>query len=220
MGDPRRLKNKYNTPFKPWHGPTIEIEAKIKKDFGLKNKREIYLANTFLKKYKDIAKNLIANKSAQAEKEKRQVLDKLERLGLLPIGSKLDNILNLEVKDVLGRRLQTRVHISGLARSITQARQFITHRHITVAGNQVTAPSYLLTIEEESQLGFKPTSALQSVEHPERINAAKEIHAEAEAVKPKKKTNSAVKESTSVSLKESIPAKDHKEKETKEKVAP
>ena len=175
MGDPRRLRNKYNTPAKPWHKPTIEFEAQIKKDFGLKNKREIYLANTFLKKYKDIAKRLIATKTAQAEIERKQVLQKLETLGLLTAGSKLDNILNLELKDILERRLQTKVYRLGLARSIDQSRQFITHRHITIAGEQVTAPSYLLTVEEESQLGFKATSTLQSVEHPERVPIEKKV---------------------------------------------
>ncbi len=190
MGDPRKLKNKYNTPLKPWHKPTIDAEKIIMKEYGLKNKREIYLANTFLKKYKDIAKKLIATKTVQAEVEKKQVLEKLERLGFLPAGSKLDNILNLELKDVMERRLQTKVVRLGFARSIDQARQFITHRHITISGAQVTAPSYMVLVSEESVIAFKPNSSLGNVEHPERVNIVKEVHAEAAAVKPRPSTYS------------------------------
>lgn len=189
MGDPRKIRNKYNTPLKPWNKATIDAEKIIMKEYGLKNKREIYLANTFLKKYKDIAKKLIATKTEQAEVEKKQVLEKLERMGLLPAASKLDNILNLELKDVMERRLQTKVVRLGLARSIDQARQFITHRHITISGAQVTAPSYMVLVAEESLIAFKPSSSLGNVEHPERVNIAKEVHTEADAVKPKASTH-------------------------------
>ena len=64
-----------------------------------------------------------------------------------------------------------------------QARQFITHRHVTVNGKEITAPSYLLTTDEEANIGFKTTSALSSEEHPERVDPKKAIQEEAQKLR-------------------------------------
>ncbi|MCX8147636.1 MAG: 30S ribosomal protein S4, partial [Candidatus Woesearchaeota archaeon] len=81
-----------------------------------------------LKNFKDQAKNLIALSTPQAEKEKRQLIDKLKRYGLLKEDVQtLDPILDITLRDILERRLQTQVYKKGLARSINQARQFIVH---------------------------------------------------------------------------------------------
>lgn len=205
MGDPKKLKKKYLSPSHPWNKGVIEAEAILKKEYGLVNKKEIYLANTFLKKYKDLAKKLIATKTAQAEHEKKLVLTKLQKYGLLPAGSTLDQILSLEIKDILERRLQTITFKKGLARTIKQSRQFITHRHIIVGNKEITSPAYLLSLEEESQLAFKPKSSLSNLDHPERMNLAKEIKEEAEEIKPKKKTKKK-KEEKEIKVEEKITA--------------
>ena len=187
MGDPKKLRKKYATPRHPWNKTEIESDKLLREEFGLLRKKEILIAETFLKKYKNISKRLIASTNAQAEKEKEQVLGKLQGLGLLPVGAELDQILSLKVNDVLNRRLQSVLFRKGFARTVKQARQFIVHRHVVVGDKEITAPSYLLTLEEESKLSFKPTSQLADEEHPERVNEAAKIRAEAEAVKPKKK---------------------------------
>ena len=184
MGDPKKLKKKYNTPIHPWNKNAIEQERILTKEYGLTNKKEIYIATSFLKKYKEIAKKLIATKTAQAEKEKKQVVEKLQKYGFLQVGSSLDQILGLETKDVMERRLQSLLFRKGFARSMKQARQFVTHRHVIIGKKQITSPSYMLTLEEESSLTFKPTSNLASADHPERINLAQQkIHEEAETVR-------------------------------------
>ena len=169
MGDPKKLKKKYAGPRHPWVRKAIEEERVIKKDYGLSNKRELFKINSFLKKYKDLAKRLIANPTEQSKKEERQVLEKLQKLGLLPYGSKLDDILSLVLTNVLDRRIQSVVFRKGLARSMKQARQFVTHRHITVNNQEITSPSYLVSLEEENQLAFKVSSGLASEDHPERV---------------------------------------------------
>ena len=169
MGDPKKLKKKYTGPRHPWVRKAIEEERVIKKDYGLSNKRELFKINSFLKKYKDLAKRLIANPTEQSKKEERQVLEKLQKLGLLPYGSKLDDILSLVLTNVLDRRIQSVVFRKGLARSMKQARQFVTHRHITVNNQEITSPSYLVSLEEENQLAFKVSSGLASEDHPERV---------------------------------------------------
>jgi len=66
----------------------------------------------------------------------------------------LDDVLKLNVRDILSRRLQTVVYRKGLARSIKQARQLIVHGHIKIKGRRVTFPSFLVpkAIEDEIEL--------------------------------------------------------------------
>ncbi|MBI2572591.1 30S ribosomal protein S4 [Candidatus Woesearchaeota archaeon] len=173
MGDPKKLKKKYSTPNHPWIRAAIESEKVLVQEFGLVKKKEILIASSFLRKYKKIAKNLIATKTQQAQREKELVLAKLKRLGILPSTGTLDQILTLEVKDVLNRRMQSVVYRKGLARSMKQARQFITHRHVRIADKEVTSPSYLVPLEEEEAIAFHEKSVFINVDHPERIVATK-----------------------------------------------
>ncbi len=174
MGDPRKLRKQYATPMHPWNAEALEKEKVLTQEYGLKNKKEIYRANTFLKKYRSIAKRLATSSSAQSDKETEQVLGKLVRLGILPPGSGLSDILSLEPRDILERRLQTRVFRLGLARSVSQARQFITHRHIMVKGTEISSPSYLIDVQEDQQILFRGKSSLSNIEHPERSIPVKE----------------------------------------------
>ncbi len=184
MGDPKKLKKKYNTPMHPWNRTAIETEGVLKKEYGLVNKREIYIASSLLKKFKDTAKKLVAVKTAQGEKEKKQLADKLQRYGLMQPGGALDDVLSLQLKDILERRIQTLIFRKGLARSMKQARQFILHRHIRIGEKEITSPSTVLDLEEESKLRFKPSSKLSKEDHPERmVVAAQQIAAEAGKVK-------------------------------------
>ncbi len=183
MGDPKKFRKKYSTPNHPWNKTAIEENKKVARGFGLRRKREIFIADSFIKKYRKIAKNLIVDQSEQALKEKEQMMKKLRDLGLLPEDSKLDDVLSLELKDILERRLQTLVYKKGLARSMKQARQFITHRHIMVAGKEITSPSYIVSVGEETQLTFKETSHLFSEDHPERVDPNKDVKEEVESLK-------------------------------------
>lgn len=183
MGDIKKLKKKYWTPMHPWSEQAIAEEKELTQKYGLVKKKEIYISSSFLKKYKNIAKKLIADKTAQGEKEKKQMMDKLQHLGLLPAGAVLDQVLGLQLKDVLERRLQSLVHRKGLARSMNQARQFIVHRHVLVGADEVTSPGFLVTLEDESNISFKPASALSREDHPERVSVAQEVHKEVEAIK-------------------------------------
>jgi len=184
MGDPRKLKKRYATPSHPWHKAVIEAESALVKEFGLAKKREIYSANAFIKKYRALAKNLIVNKDQQTIKEKAQIIGKLQKLGLISANAEVSDILSLETKDILERRLQTRVYKLGLARSMKQARQFITHRHIFVGNKEITSPSYLTSVEDDSMIAFKEKSSLFSMDHPERVDPNQDIKEEVASIKP------------------------------------
>ena len=168
MGDPKRQKNKYSRPSHPWQASRIREEAVLMDNYALKNKKEIWKAASFIKKYKNKAKQIIASKSAQAKLEEKQILSKLIKLNLLPQDSKIEDVLDLNITTVLERRLQTLVYKKGFARTPSQARQFIIHGHITLNGNGLNLPSYLVSLEEEPFIGFYSTSALKNEEHPER----------------------------------------------------
>jgi small subunit ribosomal protein S4 len=195
MGDPKQLRKKYNTPRHPWIRATIESERVVVKEYGLVKKKEIHIANSFIKKYRDIAKRLIATRTlTQAQKEKAQILNKLQQLGLLPAGAELEQILGLGLKDVLARRLQSVVYRKGLARSMNQARQFITHRHVMVGDQEISSPSYLVSLAEESTISFKQQSALADAEHPERVILAKDGSSKAQEGKAAEEMPAATEE--------------------------
>ena len=168
MGDPRTIKSKYRRPGRPWQKERMEEERVLVREYGLKNKTEIYRARSRLKTVADLAKKLIAARGTQAEKERQQLLSRLARLGLVKAGAQLDDVLGLQLKDLLERRLQTMVLRKGLARSMNQSRQFIVHEHITVGNRAVSAPSYHVPIDEETAIAFLSNSSLASTAHPER----------------------------------------------------
>jgi len=178
MGDTKRFRKKYQTPAHPWNKARIEEEKILVKEYGLVKKKEIQIATSFLKKYKDIAKKLIADPTEQGAKEREQMLTKLKKLGLISQTAALDDVLGLEVKDILERRVQTLLFRKGLAKSPKQARQFITHGHVIVGGKAVTSPSTLVSIDGQHAITFKANSPLLDEEHPERISVAREIQEE------------------------------------------
>ncbi len=178
MGDIKKLKKKYMPLHHPWNKNEIEESKKLRQDYGLKKRTEILAASSFLKEYKDLAKKLIARTSSQGEKEKQQMMAKLQRLGLLTAGATLDHVLSLQLKDVLERRMQSLLFRKSLAGSMKQARQFIVHRHVRLGPKVITSPSHLVTLDEESQFAFRDVSPFVSEDHPERIS----LHSPAESV--------------------------------------
>ena len=203
MGDPGKSRSKYKGPGHPWEGWRITAENVIKREYGLKNKTEIYKANSELRRLNAQAKKLIRERgkhSAQATIEEKQLLDRLSKLNLLHEGAKLEDVLSLEIKDLLDRRLQTIVFKSGLTLTPTQARQFIVHGHISVKGKKITIPSYLVSRDEQFEISFLQKSSLNEETHPER--AKKEQIKQKAAAAEKKKTKEAEEEAKPLGLTE------------------
>ena len=173
MGDIKRLRKKFKKPGHPWQKARIEEEKKLMLDHGFKNKREIWKLSTTLKTFSNQAKKLIAATGKNTEKEKSQLMQKLNSLGLVKEGAKLDDVLALTFNDILGRRLQTIIHKKGFSRSPKQARQFITHEHVKIGAKTVSSPSYLVSILEENSIVIDNVSSLSNVEHPERVAIVK-----------------------------------------------
>ncbi len=169
MGDPKRQRKRYETPSHPWIKERLDSERVLMRKYALKNKKELWKHETQLKEFRRRARRLLAARGKQAEVERGQLLQRLVRLGLLPQGAALDDVLSLTLEDILERRLQTMVFKKGLARTIKQARQLIVHGHIEVAGQVVRSPSYLVLKEEESGITYSKNSPFTKESHPERM---------------------------------------------------
>jgi small subunit ribosomal protein S4 len=173
MGAPRRIRKKFSGPSHPWQKERIEEEKGLLKEYGLKNKTEIWKTTSKLRNFKKQTKNIIRTKTKQSEKEKVQLLTKLISLGLIQENTNIEEVLGLAIKNILERRLQTLVFRKGLARSMKQARQFITHRHILVNNKKITSPCFLVSKNLEDKILFSNSSSLFSPEHPERVQQKK-----------------------------------------------
>jgi small subunit ribosomal protein S4 len=166
MGDPKKQRKKYETPLHPWRRDQLDIELKLVGEYGLRNKRELWKYKTMLSKIRSIARSLLAKSIEEREKIEKQYLMRLSKLGLIPENSTLDDVLDMDVKNLLERRLQTIVYRMGLARSIHEARQLITHGHIMVGNRVVRVPSYLIKKAEEQTITYAPKSPLNKPNHP------------------------------------------------------
>lgn len=187
MGDPRKTRKKYSSPSHPWQKDRIVEEAELIKKYALKNKKEIWKMSSILKNFKHQAKRLSSLTSIQADREKMQLIRKMVSMGLLNEGEGIENILILQVESIMERRLATMVFKKGLARSINQARQFITHGHIKVGSKKITCPSYIVLVNEENNIGFRESSSLADPENPERkIIQKADVKPEKEKSKQKK----------------------------------
>jgi small subunit ribosomal protein S4 len=167
MGDSRKQRKKFNKPSHPWTKERIEKEIELVREYGLKNKEEIWRADSNLSKTKSEIKKLIGSpENEQTKKELNQILNKLIKLNLITKDAKPEDILSLTSKDFLERRLSTQLFRMGLCRSAKQARQFIVHGHVMVNGKKMDKPSYLVKIEDNIE--FKKESSLNDKDHPER----------------------------------------------------
>ena len=169
MGHPKFPSKHYDTPSHPWQKVRIEEESGLIHQYGLRNKREIWRANTKVREMRRQARKLAANSSdEQAQKEKKLLLAKLNRLGMLEQNSGLEDVLTMTPENVLDRRLQTQVYLQGLSSTVKQARQLIVHGHISIDGAVARVPGILVTKLQEKSISYSPTSALNSDLHPVR----------------------------------------------------
>lgn len=173
MGDPKRQRKQYATPLRPWDRDRIIRESKLISDFGLKSKNEVWKTETILRNFRREARKLMAETGKQADKESRQLLNKLQNLGLVERDSSIVDVLRMDIEDVLSRRLQSVVHNKGLANTPPQARQMVVHGHIVIGERCVTEPGYLVSVDEEKEIEHHPSSYYKGKIKPEAVESTK-----------------------------------------------
>jgi small subunit ribosomal protein S4 len=161
MGYPGKAKKLYDTPHHPWEKARIEEETELVKKYGLRNKKSVWRHASALRKFRSQARTLLGVmtqghviEGSHYTVESEQIVAKLKGLGVLKEDSKLEDILALKVEDVMERRLQTLVFRKGFATSMKQARQFITHGHISINGRKNTIPAYMVLKNEEDTISY------------------------------------------------------------------
>ena len=102
-------------------------------EFGLRNKRELWIVKLLLAKIRKAARELLTldDKDPRRLFQGNALLRRLVRTGVLEESRmKLDYVLDLKPEDFLERRLQTQVFKLGLAKSIHHSRVLIRQGHI------------------------------------------------------------------------------------------
>ncbi len=147
----KKQHKQYSRPMKRHDLVRMEDEEKIVNEFGLKNKRELWKANTRVEKLRNQAKALLI----ASQEEQKAFLEKLHNLGLIANDAKIDDVLSLTTIDLLKRRLQTILVKKGFATKSKQARQMITHKHVLVEGHIVNVPSFTVGKNAENDIKLK-----------------------------------------------------------------
>jgi len=183
LGDPRKARKSYSRPRSPWRADQLAQELYLLGTFGLRNKRELWKAQTRLSSVRKQARTLLAATEQVRLREERKLLTSLYRQGLVVENAALDDILNLTVEDVLGRRLQSVVFKRGMALSPLHARQLVVHGHIMIGDRAITVPGYGVGREEEGRIKLVGAKAPEPAAEPAAA-AASGPKPEAEALAP------------------------------------
>ena len=203
MGDPKTPRRVWNKPKRPLNYDLMMDELKILGTFGLKTKRELWKTQTELSRVRLHARSLLALRREVRERKEPILIQSLSKIGLVDQNSTLDDVLNLQVTDLLSRRLQTITQKKLYFKTPYQARQAIVHGHIMIGDSVVTIPSYIVKTEEETKIHLisesrfnetlsKPESDLGS---PETENLESETNDQSKNEEPPVKQD-AQKEST------------------------
>ena len=164
----------YETPNHPYQGERIAEESDLLSRYGLKNKEELWRAQSELRRMRREARRLLGDAQGDVElagETGAEFVARLRRIGILGDADDISSVLSLDVTDLLERRFQTVAYRQGFGSSPQQARQFIVHGHVTVDGARVTRPSVKMDVSDESAITFDETSPLADDLHPERAES-------------------------------------------------
>ena len=152
MGDPRKAKKSYTRPRSIWTSDQISSELYVVGSYGLRNKKELWKAQTEIARIRNQARALLAISTDVRHEKETKLLNYLSRLGIVEDSSTLDDILNLKIEDILERRLQTLVMKRSNLKSPYQARQIVVHGHVSIGDRKINLPGYLVKKDEETQI--------------------------------------------------------------------
>ena len=213
MGDPKTPRRVWNKPKRPLNYDLMMDELKTLGTFGLKTKRELWKTQTELSRVRFQARSILALRQEDRRRKEPILIQSLSKIGLVDQNSTLDDVLNLQVTDLLSRRLQTIAQSRLYFKTPYQARQAIVHGHVMIGDRVVTIPSYVVKTEEEtnihlisesrfnetlskpeSDLGSPETENLESETNDQSKNEESPVKQDAEKESPVKQD--AEKEST------------------------
>ena len=152
MGDPKTSRKVWKKPKRPLNYDLKMDELKTLGTFGLKTKQELWKTQTELSRVRLQARSLLALRQEDRKRKEPILMQSLTKIGLVDESSTLDDVLNLQVNDLLSRRLQTITQRKLFFKTPYQARQAIVHGHVMIGDAIVTIPSYIVKTEEENKI--------------------------------------------------------------------
>lgn len=117
---------------------------------------------------------LLAGASKQAGNEK-DIVDKLIKHGVVRQEATLDDLLDLQEKQFLERRLQSVVFRKGLAKTIKQARQLVVHGFISMNGKKMDKPGVMVCAADEQSIAYYKKIELNAAPKIEITKQEKEV---------------------------------------------
>ena len=218
MGDPKTPRRVWNKPKRPLNYDLMMDELKILGTFGLKTKRELWKTQTELSRVRFQARSILALRQEERERKEPILIQSLSKIGLIDQNSTLDDVLNLQVTDLLSRRLQTIAQRRLYFKTPYQARQAIVHGHIMIGDSVVTIPSYVVKTEEETKIRLIPESRFnETLSKPESdLGSPETENLEIETGDQSKNEESAVKQDAKKESTEESPVKQDAKKESTE----
>jgi len=170
MGDPKNPRRLWKKPKRPLNYDLKMEELKTLGTFGLKTKRELWKAHTQLSRMRHQARSLLALSEEVRKKKEPILINALARIGLVSENATLDDVLNLQVNDLLSKRLETVVHKKFNFKTPYQARQAVVHGHVMIGDRIVNVPSYTVQVLEDKEIHLTPNSSFRdSLAKPEKL---------------------------------------------------
>ena len=162
MGDIKKPRKKWKGPTNPWLLSSLQSEMQLMGKYGLRNKKELYVAEAVARKYRRMERGFFALPPEERAKNESELIGRLYKLGYLdsPQGTS-DSVLSMGVEAVLNRRLQSLVaQKAGI--SYFAARQLIVHGHVRVFGRAIRSPGALISRDDEKGIEV-PVPLLEKV---------------------------------------------------------
>jgi len=196
MGDPKTPRRVWKKPKRPLNYDLLMDELKTLGAFGLKTKRELWKTQTELSRVRLHARSLLALRQEDRKRKEPILIQSLSKIGLVDQNSTLDDVLNLQVTDLLSRRLQTMAQKKLYFKTPYQARQAVVHGHVMIGDSVVTIPSYVVKTEEEAKIHLIPESRFnETLSKPESdLGSTETENLESETSDQSKSEESSVKQ--------------------------
>jgi small subunit ribosomal protein S4 len=147
-----RKHKKFSWPRKLYDIDRISEENKLVEKYGLKNKREIWKTESRVRYLRTRAKKLITADN----KDQQMFFAKLNKVGLEV--KSIADVLALTKENLFQRRLGMILIKKGLATTPKQARQMISHKRVSIGGKVVSAPGYIVQVNEENIITIRATT--------------------------------------------------------------
>ncbi len=173
MGAPKRNRRKYEKPKEIWSTERIGADNSLKDEYGLKNMKELWISQTRVSRIRRNAREFLSGGASGSTADEQAMIARLVKYGITKGGATLDDLLDLNSRSFLERRLQSIVMRKGMAKSMKQSRQIIVHGFVSINGKRVNRPGYLVSLDEEKGIGYyKPIQIMVAAQKAEAPSEA------------------------------------------------